>query len=148
MKLPIAALQLSGPNLKLTDLQSPQTYTSVLSQNRHKCVRFIVSMPGYNSNVGSYRTDTIDNEGVVVLAGGVGGAKLVNGFAQVVPAGKLTVIVNTGDHFRHMGLAICPDLDAAMHTFAGGRARRRNGVGRAIAGALSINLSASAVQRG
>lgn len=86
MNLPIAALQLTGRNLQLTNLQSPQTYTSVLSQNSHKCVRFIVSMPGYNSNVGSYRSDTIDNKNVVVLAGGVGGAKLEDGFAQVVPA--------------------------------------------------------------
>lgn len=76
-------------------------------------------MLGYNSNVESYRSDAIDNVNVVLLAGGVGGAKLVDGFAQVVPAGNLTAIVNTGDDFRHMGLAICPDLDTVMYTLAG-----------------------------
>lgn len=70
-------------------------------------------MPGYNSNVGSYRSDTIDNEDVVVLAGGVGGAKLVSGFAQVVPAGKLTSIVNTGDDYRQVGLAIYPPMSGS-----------------------------------
>lgn len=55
-------------------------------------------MPGYNSNVGSYRSDAKDNTtvSVVVLAGGVGGAKLLDDFAQVIPAEKLTTIVNKG----------------------------------------------------
>lgn len=73
-------------------------------------------MAGYNSNVESYRSDNVN---VVVLAGGVGGAKLVEGFAQVIPAGNLSAIVNTGDDFRHMGLALCPDLDTVMYTLAG-----------------------------
>lgn len=86
-------------------------------------------MPGYNSNVGSYRSDTIDNVIVVVLAGGVGGAKLVNGFARVVPAGKRIVVFDTGDDFRHMGLAICPDLDTVTYTLAG-EANPETGWGR------------------
>ena len=45
---------------------------------------------------------------VVALAGGVGGAKLVDGLAQVLPEDSLTVIVNTGDDFEHLGLRICP----------------------------------------
>ena len=56
---------------------------------------------------------------VVALAGGVGGAKLAWGLAQLVPAGDLTVIGNTGDDFRHLGLAISPDLDTLMYTLAG-----------------------------
>jgi LPPG:FO 2-phospho-L-lactate transferase len=56
---------------------------------------------------------------VVAFAGGVGGAKLVDGLARVLPAGALTVIVNTGDDFRYMGLAVCPDLDTVMYTLAG-----------------------------
>lgn len=76
-------------------------------------------MPGYNSSVGSYRSDAIDSISVVFLAGGVGGAKLLDGFAQVVPAGKRTAIINTGNYFRHMGLAICPDLDTVIYTLAG-----------------------------
>ncbi len=56
---------------------------------------------------------------IVALAGGVGGAKLAYGLAQIVPADKFTVIVNTGDDFEHLGLHISPDLDTVMYTLAG-----------------------------
>ncbi|MCL4296564.1 MAG: 2-phospho-L-lactate transferase [Anaerolineae bacterium] len=56
---------------------------------------------------------------VVALAGGVGGAKLAYGLYQLVPPEKLTVIVNTGDDFEHLGLHISPDLDTIMYTLAG-----------------------------
>lgn len=56
---------------------------------------------------------------VVALAGGVGGAKLADGLAQVVPSKDLTVIVNTGDDFSHLGLHISPDLDTVCYTLAG-----------------------------
>ena len=56
---------------------------------------------------------------IVALAGGVGGAKLADGLAQVVPAEDLTVIVNTGDDFEHFGLSISPDLDTVCYTLAG-----------------------------
>ena len=56
---------------------------------------------------------------VVALSGGVGGAKLVDGLAAVLPPEALTVIVNTGDDFVHWGLRICPDLDTVMYTLAG-----------------------------
>jgi LPPG:FO 2-phospho-L-lactate transferase len=56
---------------------------------------------------------------VVALAGGVGGAKLAHGLAMVLPAEDLTVIVNTGDDFTHLGLCICPDLDTVCYTLAG-----------------------------
>ncbi len=62
-------------------------------------------------------TNSIGN--VVALAGGVGGAKLVHGLYQVVPPEKLTIIVNTGDDFEHLGLSISPDLDTVMYTLAG-----------------------------
>jgi len=55
---------------------------------------------------------------VVVLAGGVGGAKFADGVAQCVVPGALTVIVNTGDDFRRYGLAISPDLDTVMYTLS------------------------------
>ena len=74
----------------------------------------------------SYRFEELN---VVVLAGGVGGAKLVDGFAQIVSAGKLTAIVNTGDDFRHMGLTVCPDLDTVVYTLAG-EANTGSGWGR------------------
>lgn len=56
---------------------------------------------------------------VVALAGGVGGAKFVDGLASILPAGSLNVIVNTGDDFEHFGLLICPDLDTITYTLAG-----------------------------
>lgn len=56
---------------------------------------------------------------IVALAGGVGGAKLAHGLAQILPPDDLTVIVNTGDDFEHYGLYICPDLDTVCYTLAG-----------------------------
>ena len=56
---------------------------------------------------------------ITALAGGVGGAKLVDGLAHVLPPGDLTVLVNTGDDFEHLGLYICPDLDTICYTLAG-----------------------------
>jgi LPPG:FO 2-phospho-L-lactate transferase len=56
---------------------------------------------------------------IAALAGGVGGAKLAHGLAQILPPKDLTVIVNTGDDFEHYGLYICPDLDTVCYTLAG-----------------------------
>ena len=56
---------------------------------------------------------------VVALSGGVGGARLVQGLADELPAGSLTVVANTGDDFDHWGLRICPDLDTLLYTLAG-----------------------------
>jgi LPPG:FO 2-phospho-L-lactate transferase len=56
---------------------------------------------------------------VVALAGGVGGAKLAHGLAMALPADNLTIVVNTGDDFTHLGLHICPDLDTVCYTLAG-----------------------------
>jgi LPPG:FO 2-phospho-L-lactate transferase len=56
---------------------------------------------------------------IVALAGGVGGAKLVDGLAQVLQPDQLTIIVNTGDDFTHLGLSISPDLDTVCYTLAG-----------------------------
>ncbi len=67
---------------------------------------------------------------VVALAGGVGGAKLVHGLAQILPPENLTIIVNTGDDFEHLGLKICPDLDTVCYTLAN-LANPETGWGRA-----------------
>ena len=56
---------------------------------------------------------------IVALAGGVGGAKLAHGLAQILPPEDLTVIVNTGDDFEHFGLYISPDLDTVCYTLSG-----------------------------
>ncbi len=55
---------------------------------------------------------------VVALAGGVGGAKLAHGLAQALPPEQLTIIVNTGDDFEHLGLTICPDIDTVLYNLA------------------------------
>jgi LPPG:FO 2-phospho-L-lactate transferase len=55
---------------------------------------------------------------VVTLCGGIGGAKLVLGLYRVLAPGRLTVIVNTGDDFEHLGLKISPDLDTVLYTLA------------------------------
>ncbi len=67
---------------------------------------------------------------VTALAGGVGGAKLAHGLAQALPPENLTIIVNTGDDFEHLGLKICPDLDTVCYTLAG-LANPATGWGRA-----------------
>jgi len=67
---------------------------------------------------------------VVALAGGVGGAKLVDGLAKILPIDDFTVIVNTGDDFDHFGLRICPDIDTVCYTLAG-IANQETGWGRA-----------------
>jgi LPPG:FO 2-phospho-L-lactate transferase len=56
---------------------------------------------------------------IVALAGGVGGAKLADGLAQLLHPEDLTIIVNTGDDFEHFGLYICPDVDTVCYTLAG-----------------------------
>lgn len=67
---------------------------------------------------------------VVALAGGVGGAKLADGLARCLAAHELTIIVNTGDDFEHLGLTICPDLDTVCYTL-GGLANPETGWGQA-----------------
>ena len=66
---------------------------------------------------------------VVVLTGGVGGAKLVDGLNAILAPGDLSAIVNTGDDFRHFGLAISPDIDTLLYTLSG-KANRVLGWGR------------------
>ena len=55
---------------------------------------------------------------VVLLAGGVGGAKLADGLAAHL-AEDLTVVVNTADDLELHGLAIWPDHDTVTYTLAG-----------------------------
>ncbi|MBL8056905.1 MAG: 2-phospho-L-lactate transferase [Anaerolineales bacterium] len=56
---------------------------------------------------------------IVALAGGVGGAKLAHGLAHNLSPAELTIVVNTGDDFEHLGLWIAPDLDTVLYTLAG-----------------------------
>ncbi|MFJ4439905.1 2-phospho-L-lactate transferase [Streptomyces sp. NPDC088923] len=58
---------------------------------------------------------------IVVLAGGIGGARFLRGLQQAVPEGTdITVIGNTGDDIHLFGLKVCPDLDTVMYTLGGG----------------------------
>jgi LPPG:FO 2-phospho-L-lactate transferase len=57
---------------------------------------------------------------IVVLAGGVGGARFLAGLRAVVPDARVTAVVNTGDDVTMHGLRICPDLDTVMYTLGGG----------------------------
>lgn len=56
---------------------------------------------------------------VLALCGGVGGAKLALGLTHALAPEGLTIAVNTGDDFRHLGLAISPDIDTVTYTLAG-----------------------------
>ena len=67
---------------------------------------------------------------IVALAGGVGGARLAVGLAQILSPRGLAIVVNTADDFEHLGLAICPDLDTVTYTL-GGVNNRATGWGRA-----------------
>jgi LPPG:FO 2-phospho-L-lactate transferase len=55
---------------------------------------------------------------IVVLAGGIGGARFLLGVREV--SEQVTAVVNTADDLRLHGLQICPDLDSVMYTLGGG----------------------------
>ena len=56
---------------------------------------------------------------IVVLAGGVGAARFLQGLVQIVPQDQITVIGNTGDDREFYGLHVSPDLDIVTYTLAG-----------------------------
>ena len=65
----------------------------------------------------------------LALTGGIGGAKLALGLAQVLRPDEVAFVVNTGDDFEHLGLHISPDLDTLTYTLAG-RSNIATGWGR------------------
>ncbi|NXY96353.1 2-phospho-L-lactate transferase [Streptomyces sp. BR123] len=67
---------------------------------------------------------------IVVLAGGIGGARFLRGLKSAVPDADITVIGNTGDDIHLFGLKVCPDLDTVMYTLGGG-INEEQGWGRA-----------------
>jgi LPPG:FO 2-phospho-L-lactate transferase len=56
---------------------------------------------------------------LVVLTGGTGGAKLIQGLSFEVEPKDLVVVCNTADDFVHHGLYISPDIDTITYTLAG-----------------------------
>ncbi len=56
---------------------------------------------------------------IVVITGGTGGAKFVQGMQACVPADELACIVNTGDDIHWWGLHVSPDVDSVLYALAG-----------------------------
>jgi LPPG:FO 2-phospho-L-lactate transferase len=56
---------------------------------------------------------------VVVLSGGVGGARFVQGVVAAVEASDVTVVGNVGDDLEVLGLHVSPDLDSILYALAG-----------------------------
>ncbi|MGW8849523.1 2-phospho-L-lactate transferase [Streptomyces xiamenensis] len=67
---------------------------------------------------------------IVVLSGGIGGARFLRGLQGAAPDADITVIGNTGDDIHLFGLKVCPDLDTVMYTLGGG-IHEEQGWGRA-----------------
>jgi LPPG:FO 2-phospho-L-lactate transferase len=61
---------------------------------------------------------------ILALSGGTGGAKLLDGLAQVAGQAELAAAINTGDDTDVWGLRVCPDLDICTYTLAGVVAER------------------------
>lgn len=56
---------------------------------------------------------------VAVLSGGVGGARFVQGLAEVADPAEVTVVGNVGDDVEVLGLHVSPDLDSVLYALAG-----------------------------
>ena len=55
---------------------------------------------------------------IVVLTGGTGGAKFVDGLRRVLPPEELTIVVNTGDDHVWWGLYVSPDIDSIVYVLS------------------------------
>jgi LPPG:FO 2-phospho-L-lactate transferase len=56
---------------------------------------------------------------VVVLSGGVGGARFVQGLVGLVEPRDVTVVGNVGDDLEVLGVHVSPDLDSILYALAG-----------------------------
>jgi LPPG:FO 2-phospho-L-lactate transferase len=56
---------------------------------------------------------------VVLLSGGVGGARFARGLVAAVEPSDVTVVGNVGDDLEVLGMAVSPDLDSILYTLAG-----------------------------
>ena len=56
---------------------------------------------------------------IVVLAGGVGAARFLEGVVAALPVRDLTIIGNIGDDTEIAGLHVSPDLDTVLYTLTG-----------------------------
>ncbi len=55
---------------------------------------------------------------VVVLSGGVGGARFLRGVVEAVDPAGVTAVVNVGDDLEALGLSVSPDLDSVVYALA------------------------------
>lgn len=85
---------------------------------------------------------------VTVLAGGVGGAKFLQGLRDHLQSlsgpeedSQITAVINTGDDMWLTGLRVCPDLDSVMYALAGvndtGRGWGRGGESERVSSELT-----------
>jgi LPPG:FO 2-phospho-L-lactate transferase len=56
---------------------------------------------------------------LVVLSGGVGGARFARGVAEAADPAALTVVGNVGDDVEVLGMHVSPDLDSIVYALAG-----------------------------
>jgi LPPG:FO 2-phospho-L-lactate transferase len=56
---------------------------------------------------------------VVVLSGGVGGARFVRGVVDAVDPAGVAIVGNVGDDVDVLGLHVSPDLDSVLYALAG-----------------------------
>ena len=56
---------------------------------------------------------------IVIIAGGVGAARFIDGMQQIHPADSISVICYVGDDLTWNGLKVCPDIDTVIYTLAG-----------------------------
>jgi LPPG:FO 2-phospho-L-lactate transferase len=55
---------------------------------------------------------------IVVLSGGVGGARFVRGLVDAADPAQVTVIGNVGDDLEVLGMHVSPDLDSILYSLA------------------------------
>jgi len=55
---------------------------------------------------------------MIILSGGTGTPKLLDGLKEILPPGELTVVVNTAEDLWVSGNLISPDLDTVLYLFS------------------------------
>ncbi len=126
---PLFAQDIIRETLSLPPTWDPQAFITVgypaehpLPRERRPLEEMVMTVPTPSEHLPESETVSgLEAEAplVAALAGGVGGAKGALGLYRILPPNTLTVIVNTGDDFEHIGLPISPDLDTVMYTLAG-----------------------------
>jgi LPPG:FO 2-phospho-L-lactate transferase len=56
---------------------------------------------------------------MLLLSGGTGTPKLLNGLRKLIPDKDITVVVNTAEDLWISGNLVCPDIDTVIYLFAG-----------------------------